>query len=120
MSAFMSESNKNIARDVGGELQKALETARTRLAIAMAAENKNTPPDRRKYFQQTDNQIRDCLRELRRAEPVDPPADFRRLRALQILKGISASSGCKTHSSQAVFICRILQKAVAHLHRSVP
>jgi hypothetical protein len=46
-------------------LVQALEAARSRLAIAVAADSKLTPPSQRKLYLETDARLRRCLRELR-------------------------------------------------------
>ncbi len=47
------------------ELVQALEAARSRLAIAVAADSKMTPPSQRRLYLETDARLRGCLRELR-------------------------------------------------------
>ena len=47
------------------ELVSALEAARSRLAIAVAADSKMTPPSQRKLYLETDARLRRCLRDLR-------------------------------------------------------
>jgi len=47
------------------EVVQALEAARSRLAIAVAADSKMTPLSERKFYLETDARLRRCLRELR-------------------------------------------------------
>ncbi len=47
------------------ELVQALEAARSRLAIAVAADSKMTPVSQRRLYLETDARLRRCLRELR-------------------------------------------------------
>jgi hypothetical protein len=47
------------------ELVRALEAARSRLAIAVAADSKMTPLSQRRLYLETDARLRRCLRELR-------------------------------------------------------
>ena len=47
------------------ELVQALEAARSRLAIAAAADSKMTPPGQRRLYLETDARLRRCLRRLR-------------------------------------------------------
>jgi hypothetical protein len=47
------------------ELVQTLEAARSRLAIAVAADSKMTPPSQRKLYLEIDARLRNCLRELR-------------------------------------------------------
>jgi hypothetical protein len=47
------------------QLVQALEAARSRLAIAAAADSKMTPPSQRKLYLETDARLRGCLRQLR-------------------------------------------------------
>jgi hypothetical protein len=48
------------------ELLMALESARTRLAVAIASETKSTPPDRLQYYFDTADQARRFNKKLRR------------------------------------------------------
>jgi hypothetical protein len=63
-SADTEDVEKKLKRD----LLLALESARTRLAIAIASEKKCTLPSRWQYFLDTANQMGLSIRELRRAE----------------------------------------------------
>lgn len=47
------------------DLIQALEAARSRLAIAAAADSKMTPPSQRRLYLETDARLRRCLRRLR-------------------------------------------------------
>jgi hypothetical protein len=47
------------------EFVRALETARGRLAVAMAMESKTTPPDRWRYYRETEDRMRRYLKKLR-------------------------------------------------------
>ena len=47
------------------ELVQALEAARSRLAIAVAADSKMTPLSQRRLYLETDARLRRCLRKLR-------------------------------------------------------
>jgi len=44
----------------------AMERARTRLAVAIAVENKATPRERWRYYLEMENRMRRCVREIRR------------------------------------------------------
>jgi hypothetical protein len=43
-----------------------MERARSRLAVAMAAENKITSRERWRYYLETEDRLRRCVREIRR------------------------------------------------------
>jgi hypothetical protein len=47
------------------ELLYALESARSRLAVAIAAESKVTPRERWRRYLETEDRLRRCLREIR-------------------------------------------------------
>jgi hypothetical protein len=44
---------------------RVFETARSRLAVAVAADSKITPPGQRECYRETDQRLRRCLRDLR-------------------------------------------------------
>lgn len=47
------------------ELLYALESARSRLAVAIAAESKVTPRERWRHYLETEDRMRRCVREIR-------------------------------------------------------
>jgi hypothetical protein len=60
------ETNRGRSHRLYRELLFALESARSRLAVAIAAENKVTPRDRWRYYLETEDRTRRCVREMRR------------------------------------------------------
>jgi chromatin segregation and condensation protein Rec8/ScpA/Scc1 (kleisin family) len=86
----------------------ALERARTRLAVTMAAESKSTPLDRWQYYLDTADRIRKFIKKLRK-EDLDESRNQRDWElALQKLNTISM------HDT-ALRLSRILSKIVAEL-----
>ena len=57
----MAQDGKQ-GREVGLVLLDALERARSRLAVAMAAGMKAAPAECRRHYQETDERMRRCLR----------------------------------------------------------
>jgi hypothetical protein len=62
-----------------------METARSRLAVAIAAENKTTPRDLWRHYLATEDRMRKCVRELRQrhSRPGGNPSDW--LQVLDLL-----------------------------------
>jgi hypothetical protein len=61
-----SERTAGDGKDIQDELLRALESARSRLAIAIAVETKSTPRDRRQYYLETAEYMRRFVGRLRR------------------------------------------------------
>jgi hypothetical protein len=68
------------------ELLYALETARSRLAVAIAAENKATPRERWRRYLEMEDRMRKCVREIRRHHGGNSGKQFGWLEALSLLK----------------------------------
>ncbi|MGA2264200.1 MAG: hypothetical protein ABSH28_22545 [Acidobacteriota bacterium] len=68
------------------ELLHAMENARSRLAVAVASENKATPRERWRYYLETEDRMRRCVREIRRNSNHSIGRQFEWLRALDLLK----------------------------------
>lgn len=62
----VSESVRGRNHRLYRELLYALESARTRLAVAIAAENKATPREQWLHYLETEDRMRRCVREIRR------------------------------------------------------
>ncbi len=96
------------------DLVQALEAARSRLAIAAAADSKMTPPSQRKLYLETDARLRRCLRELRAQQWPGKPArgDWAECRQSLIrLLGEGVSRG-RSHR-MCTRLCEILNRLEA-------
>jgi hypothetical protein len=91
------------------ELLLALESARTRLAVAIAAETKSTPLDRWQYYLDTADRMRRCIRKLRRSDfDASPPAP-------QDLTGVIDALRRLPVQGKAQRLCKILGDIVTGL-----
>jgi hypothetical protein len=63
-----------------------MENARSRLAVAVASENKLTPRERWRHYLETGDRMRRCVREIRRNSNRSIGKQFEWLRALDLLK----------------------------------
>ena len=90
------------------ELLLALESARMRLAVAIAAETKSTPPDQWQYYLDTSDRMRRFIGKLRkkRFDVLQQPQDW--IRVTEALKQLPVQD-------KAPRLCRILQDIVAEL-----
>jgi hypothetical protein len=62
---FGAEPGRGGGRRHYHELLYALESARSRLAVAIAAESKATPRERWRHYLETEDRMRRCVREIR-------------------------------------------------------
>jgi hypothetical protein len=99
------KSNENVFLK---ELLLALESARTRLAIAVAAETKSTPPQQRQHYLETADQMRRCLRKLRKWNGDKPPGRGDWRQALEALKHLP-------RQGKALKLSQILRKVVSEI-----
>jgi hypothetical protein len=88
------------------ELVLALESARTRLAVAMASETKSTPPDRWQYYFETADRTRQFMKRLRKANSDMLHEKQEWIRALESLKHLPAHS-------KAPRLCQLLREIVS-------
>lgn len=72
------------------DLMRALERVRSRFVVAMAAESKATPPNRRIQYMETEAQIRLCLSQLRRVGSEARGESTGWIRALEQLTSLMA------------------------------
>jgi hypothetical protein len=86
----------------------ALEAARTRLAVAVAAETKSTPPERWQYYFEISERTRRLIKGLRNANSEMPLLKQRWTEAIESLKQIPAQS-------KAAQICKLLGDIVTAL-----
>jgi hypothetical protein len=68
------------------ELLYALESARSSLAIAIAAESKTTPRERWRHYLETQDRMRRCVRDFRRVYGLNFSRHPGWLRALELLQ----------------------------------
>jgi hypothetical protein len=102
-----SGEEKIVEKTPRKELVAALESARTRFAVATASEKKYTLPACWQHYLDTADQMCRSIRRLRREEDHAPPPE-EWVRALEKLKGIPLHP-------QALQLCRILREIVAEL-----
>ncbi len=102
-----SSEAKIVENTLRKELLIALESARTRFAIATALEKKLTLPERWQYYLDTAEQMCHSIRRLRKAEDLAPPPK-EWVSALEKLRGMPAHP-------QAHQFCRIIREIAAEL-----
>jgi chromatin segregation and condensation protein Rec8/ScpA/Scc1 (kleisin family) len=90
------------------ELILALESARMRLAVAIALETKSTPPDRRWYYMETSDRMRRFIKSLRKRG-----SDVLQERQAYI-QALDALNRVPVHS-KAFLLCQLLCDIVAGL-----
>jgi hypothetical protein len=90
------------------ELLQALESARTRLAIAIAVETKSTPADQWNYYLDTANRICRLTKKLRTAEDGGACRLNDWVRALDALRQIPAHDKARP-------LCQVIEGIVAEL-----
>jgi hypothetical protein len=91
------------------QLLAALESARTRFAVAIAAESKSTPVDRWRYYLDTADWISRFIRKFRKVNSGAVPENQDWYRALEALKRMPLQNGNASH------LCRILRDVVMRL-----
>jgi hypothetical protein len=90
------------------DLLVAFESARTRLAVAIASERRSTPPDRLQYYMETAEQTRWFMKKLRRANSESMHERQEWVYALENLKSLPVPG-------KAVGLCQILRDLIARL-----
>ncbi len=90
------------------ELLLALESARTRLAIATAAEAKSTPLDQWRYYLDAADRMRCFIRKLRREDAEAAPKTRDWVHALETLRRLPVHD-------KAQRLCRTLEDIVKRL-----
>lgn len=103
------------AHPVYQDLLKALESARTRLAIAIAAETKATPLERWNYYLETADQMRRCLKQLRALPRSGTMSSADWIEALATLKRIPQRSDPRLRKGEAHQLCQCLRAVLAQL-----
>jgi len=97
-----------LSRKVHRELLLALESARTRFAVAMAAEAKSTPPDQWQYYMDTADRMRRFAGRLRRSDPNVLAVHEECSHALETLKRLPVE-----HAAER--LCHILGETIGRL-----
>jgi hypothetical protein len=99
---------KYVSNKIRGELLFALESARTRLAIAMTAETKSTPVELWRYYLDMANRLCLLIKKLRAAgQDLDPVLNHW-ICALSALRQISIHDKARP-------LCRVLEDIVTEL-----
>ncbi|MBN2243378.1 MAG: hypothetical protein JW793_11885 [Acidobacteria bacterium] len=107
-----AQDSKSIRCDpdlVRKELLFALETARSRLAIAIAEESKSTPWALRRHYLDTSERMRQCITKLRNGENHKSRLSQDWLSALDQLRGIDLSGGARPICSRLDGIVSVLE-----------
>ena len=111
------EARETVNGSACGELVLALEIARARLAVVMAMEAKTTPPDCWKYYRETEDRMRRCLKKLKS----DRGSEFERLDLLGLAKALKrlpfASNRDVVPHGEAERLCHVLQEILAPLEQ---
>jgi hypothetical protein len=108
----ISGETKTVEKTLRKELLIALESARTRLAVAAALEKKFTLPVRWQYYLETADQMCLSIRRLRKAEDRLPPPE-QWASSLERLRRMPAHA-------QAYQLCRALREVIAELDITYP
>jgi len=103
------------AHPVYQDLLKALECARTRLAIAIAAETKATPLEQWSYYLETADQMRRCLKQLRALSYSGTASRADWIEALTILRQIPQRQDPRSRKGEANQLCQCLRAVLAQL-----
>lgn len=101
------------------ELIHAIQRARSRLAVAVATENKATPLDRWRYYRETDELMRRCVKGLLQERKERGEPDHAWFGALEALRNLpNAPSHEVRRHGEAHQLCVLLRKALEPLTQS--
>ncbi len=95
-------------------LLKALEGARTKLAIAIAEETKTTPLQRWHYYLETSDLMRRCLKRMR-AHPHSASNRSDWLEALDALREVPPGQSAGSRGGEADLLCRHVRTVLGRL-----
>jgi hypothetical protein len=100
------------------DLLHALERARSRLAVAIAAENKYTPRERWRHYLETEDRMRRCVREIRQS--CNPSLEKQRdcLQVLSLLMQPFPADGGEAEG-EAQRLCRRCYEVLAIIEGSL-
>ncbi len=91
------------------DLVKALERARTRLAVAIAAETKATPLERWNYYLETADRMRKCLKQLRTLSRTGTRNQAGWIGALNSLRQLPQRPELRARPGEANLLCQHLR-----------
>ena len=110
----MPERRNVLEDNPSGVLLRALERVRSRLAVAVARENKVTPPGKRSYYADTEEMLRCLLKDLRCLRW----PELTWSEAIDLLKRIPDFPDPQEEKTDALTLCRRLREVMARLeHR---
>jgi hypothetical protein len=98
----------NVLTEIPADLILVLESARTRLSIAIAAESKSTPPALRRHYLDTANRMSRFMRKLRQNGGEMAMKIKKGGRALEALRQIAVENDARR-------LCQILEDVVLDL-----
>jgi hypothetical protein len=104
-----TDSSRNNGDTVHQQLLLALESARTRFAVAIAAESKSTPVERWRYYLDTADRVGRFIKKFRKADPGIEPENLDWVQALEVL------SRMPLRDKNASHLCRILREIIMRL-----
>jgi hypothetical protein len=93
------------------ELLYALESARSRLAVAIAAESKVTPRERWRHYLETEDRMRRCLREIRGHLAQSNGRQNGWIQALSLLRQ-PLPAGDRASRGEAQRLCQLLSEVL--------
>jgi len=105
-------------REIGRRLLDALERARSRLAVAMATEMKAAPAECRRHYQETEERMRRCVKDLRARSRRGVPLERAWSEALEALGRIPPAPRSPAAREEGVRqLCTSLADVLAPLER---
>ncbi len=93
----------------------ALECARSRLAVAMAAESKATPPARWRDYVEVEDRMRRCLKRLRSVRRALPQESLGWLPTLEALQSPQRARDSEARRGEAQHLCQYLCDVLARI-----
>ena len=93
----------------------ALECARSRLAVAMATENKLTPRDRWRSYLAVEDRMRRCLKMLRSQRRISTIEAAIWMPTLEALQRIASVQDARQRRSEAQHLCRYLDEVLSRI-----
>jgi hypothetical protein len=112
---FGAEPGSERGRRHFHELLFALESARSRLAVAIAAESKKTPRERWHHYLETEDRMRRCLREIRGHLARSNGRQQGWNQALSLLR--QPMPGDRTVSGEAQRLCKHLSEVLSLIEK---
>jgi hypothetical protein len=113
--AAVIERKDDAAGATCADLVRALERARTRFVVAIAAENKRTPRDRWRSYLETEQDIRRCVKRLRLHQRSGAPAGAEWPDALRSIRNLPVPAAKKQRNSEAQLLNQHLQNVLTRL-----